>query len=163
MLLAEILEQRSGRKLLDLARSDLLEPLGIKKWEWRTGAHTHPLAYAGLRLTPPDLLRLGRLVLSGGQWQGRQVVPAAWVAGMLQPSVKVGEGRRLRYAKQWWTGQVPRAEQNLSWTGGFGNGGQRLYVVPELELVVVMTAGAYNSERIGAVEFALLRQIVAAV
>ncbi|HYJ96609.1 MAG TPA: serine hydrolase [Burkholderiaceae bacterium] len=163
VLLAEILEQRSGRKLLDLARSDLLEPLGIKKWEWRTGAHTHPLAYAGLRLTPPDLLRLGRLVLSGGQWQGRQVVPAAWVAEMLQPSVKVGEGRRLRYAKQWWTGQVPRAEQNLSWTGGFGNGGQRLYVVPELELVVVMTAGAYNSERIGAVEFALLRQIVAAV
>jgi CubicO group peptidase (beta-lactamase class C family) len=123
-----VLEQRSGRKLLDLARNDLLEPLGIKKWEWRTGAHSHPLAYAGLRLTPPDLLRIGRLVLSGGRWQGRQV-PAAWVAEMLQPS----------------------------------NGGQRLYVVPELELVVVMTAGAYNSERIGAVEFALLRQIVAAV
>jgi CubicO group peptidase (beta-lactamase class C family) len=159
VLLAEILEQRSGRKLLDLARTDLFEPLGIASWQWRTGAHFNPLAYAGLRLTSPHLLRLGRLLLSGGSWEGRQVVPAAWVAATLQPSIKIGDGR-LGYGHHWWSGRMPRGEHSVAWTAGFGNGGQRLFVMPELELVVVMTAGAYNSERIGPTEAALTRQIV---
>jgi CubicO group peptidase (beta-lactamase class C family) len=162
VLLADILVQRSGRSLLDLVRTDLFEPLGIGHWEWRTGDHGQPLAYAGLRLTPPDLLRLGRLILAGGAWQGRQVLPAAWVAGMLQPSITIGKGP-LRYGHHWWAGQVQHAGRSLPWIAGLGNGGQRLVIVPELDLAVVFTAGAYNSEQIGPIEGALLRQIVAAV
>ena len=162
VLLAEILVQRSGRSLLDLVRADLFEPLGIAHWEWRTGAHRQPLAYAGLRLTPPDLLRLGRLLLGGGTWQGRQVLPAAWVAATLQPSLTVGKGP-LRYGHHWWAGQVKHAGRSLPWIAGLGNGGQRLFVVPELDLAVVLTAGAYNSEKIGPIEGALVLQIVAAL
>jgi len=161
VLLAEILAQRSGRSLLDVARSDLFEPLGIVHWEWRTGQHGQPLAYAGVRLTPPDLLRLGRLLLAGGSWQGRQVVPAAWVAATLQPSIVIGKGP-LQYGRHWWDGQVPHGARSLRWTAGLGNGGQRLYVVSDLDLVVVFTAGAYNSEQIARIEYALFRQIVAA-
>jgi len=160
VLLAEILVQRSGRGLLDLARTDLFEPLGIAKWEWRTGQHGQPLAYAGLRLTPPDLLRLGRLMLAGGVWQGRQVVPAAWVAATLQPAMTIGNGP-LRYGRHWWAGQVQHRDRSLRWIAGFGNGGQRLQIVPELDLVVAFTAGAYNSVQIGRDELALFRKIVA--
>jgi CubicO group peptidase (beta-lactamase class C family) len=160
VLLAEILEQRTGRSLLDLARTDLFEPLGIERWEWRGGLHRQPLAYAGLRLTPPDLLRLGQLLLSGGTWQGRQVVPDAWIAATRQPSITIGKGP-FRYGHHWWDGVVPRDDRNLAWTGGVGNGGQRLFVVPELDLAVVFTAGAYNSEQIGRTEFALFSRIVA--
>ena len=162
VLLAEILVQRSGRGLLDLARTDLFAPLGIVNWEWRSGLHGHPLAYAGLRLTPPDLLRLGRLMLAGGAWQGRQVVPARWVAATLQPRITVGEGL-LRYGLHWWAGQAQQGGRSVRWTAGLGNGGQRLYVVPELDLVLVFTAGAYNSEQISRGEAALFRQIVASV
>ena len=162
VLLADILVQRSGRSLLDLARADLFEPLGITQWEWRSGKHGQPLAYAGLRLTPPDLLRLGRLLLAGGAWQGRQVLPAAWVAATLQPSITIGKGP-LRYGLHWWAGQVRHAGRSLPWIAGMGNGGQRLVVVPELDLAVVFTAGASNSEQSGPLEGALLRQIVAAV
>jgi CubicO group peptidase (beta-lactamase class C family) len=161
VLLAEILAQRSGRSLLDLARSNLFEPLGIVHWEWRTGQHGRPLAYAGLRLTPPDLLRLGQLMLAGGSWQGRQVVPGDWVAATLQPSLTIGNGP-LRYGHHWWAGRVPRGERSLAWTAGLGNGGQRLFVVPDLDLAVVFTAGAYNSDQIARSELALFRQIVAA-
>jgi CubicO group peptidase (beta-lactamase class C family) len=160
VLLAEILVQRSGRGLLDLARTDLFEPLGIAKWEWRTGQHGQPLAYAGLRLTPPDLLRLGRLMLAGGVWQGRQVVPAAWVAATWQPAMTIGNGP-LRYGRHWWAGQVQHRDRSLRWIAGFGNGGQRLQIVPELDLVVAFTAGAYNSVQIGRDELALFRKIVA--
>ena len=161
VLLAEILEQRSGRSLLDLARTDLFEPLGISNWEWRTGSNRRPLAYAGLRLTPPDLLRLGQMVLAGGAWNGRQVVPAAWIAATLQPTITIGKGP-FRYGHHWWDGTVQRGGRDFAWTAGVGNGGQRLFVVPELDLAMVFTAGAYgeNSERLGRKEFALFSQIV---
>lgn len=164
VLLAEILEQRSGRTLLDSARTDLFEPLGITRWEWRSGFHRRPLAYAGLRLTPPDLLRLGQLLLTGGAWQGSQVVPAAWIDASLQPSITIGKGP-FSYGHHWWDGLVPRNGTKLRWTAGVGNGGQRLFVVPELDLVVVFTAGFYGekSEQMGRTEFALFRQIVGAV
>jgi CubicO group peptidase (beta-lactamase class C family) len=162
VLLAEVLEQRSGRKLIDLARTELFNPLGITSWEWRSGQHGKPLAYAGLRLTPRDLLRLGQLMLSNGIWQGRIVVPAAWVAATLQPGISIGSGR-LRYGHHWWGGQLQRDGRSLVWIAGFGNGGQRLYVVPELELTVVFTAGAYNSVQIGRTENALIQQIIAGV
>ena len=162
VLLAEVLAQRSGRNLIDLARADLFDPLGITSWEWRSGQHGKPLAYAGLRLAPRDLLRLGQLMLSKGRWQGRQVVPAAWVAATLQPSISIGNGP-LRYGHHWWAGQVRHASGSVAWIAGFGNGGQQLYVVPELEMAVVLTAGAYNSVKIGPTEAALFRQIVAGV
>lgn len=163
VLLAEILEQRTGRSLLDLARTDLFEPLGITRWEWRSGSHRRPLAYAGLRLTPPDLLRIGRMLLARGAWQQRQIVPAAWIAATVQPTITIGKGPLL-YGNHWWDGRVPYDGRNLAWTAGFGNGGQRLFIVPELELAVVFTAGAYGerSEQVGRTEFALFRQIVAA-
>jgi CubicO group peptidase (beta-lactamase class C family) len=163
VLLAEILERRTGRSLLDLVRTDLFEPLGITRWEWRSGFHHRPLAYAGLRLTPPDLLRLGQMLLAGGAWQERQVVPAAWVAATMQPSITIGKGPFL-YGDHWWDGRVLHDGRNLAWTAGVGNGGQRLFIVPELEFAVVFTAGAYgeNSEQIGRTEFAIFRQLVAA-
>lgn len=162
VLLADVLEQRSGRTLIDLARTELFSPLGITSWEWRSGRHGKPLAYAGLRLTPRDLLRLGQLMLSKGAWQGRDVVPAAWVAATLQPSIATGSGP-LRYGHHWWGGQLQRDGRSMVWIAGFGNGGQRLYVVPDLELTVVFTAGAYNSVQIGRTENALIQQIIAGV
>lgn len=163
VLLADLLERRTGRRLLELAADDLFGPLGIRRWEWRTGWHRRPLAYAGLRLTSPDLLRLGTLVLAGGASEGRQIVPADWIAGMLRPRITIGQGP-LGYSRQWWSGTVPRADmRSVAWTAAFGNGGQRLFVLPELDLAVVFTAGAYNSETIGRTEFALLRRIVAMV
>jgi CubicO group peptidase (beta-lactamase class C family) len=167
VLLAEILEQRSGRTLLDLARSELFEPLGITHWEWHSGSHRRPLAYGGLRLRPADLLRIGQLLLAGGAWQGRQVVPAAWVQASLQPSITIGKGP-FRYGHHWWDGLVQHRDTDVRWTAGVGNGGQRLFVVPDLDLVVVFTAGAYSeidsekSKRLVRTEFALFRQIVEA-
>ena len=162
VLLAEILEQRSGRSLLDLARTDLFEPLGITHWEWRGGVPGWPSADGGLRLSSPDLLRLGRLLLAGGAWQGHQVVPPAWIAASLQPSITIGNGP-FRYGHHWWDGLVRHEGRDLAWTAGVGFGGQRLFIVPELELVVVFTAAAYSDNHaIVLKEFALFRQIVAA-
>lgn len=160
VLLAEVLRRTTGRSLTDLAGKDLFEPLGITHWEWRSGDHGQPLAYAGLRLEPRGLLTLGRLLLAGGQWEGRPLVPASWVAATLRPRISTGP-RGLQYGLQWWDGTAQVGSRTLAWTAGIGNGGQRLFVLPELDLVVVMTAGQYNSDTIGAAELRLFRGIVA--
>ena len=90
------------------------------------------------------------------------MLPAAWVAATLQPGMTVGNGPS-RYGHHWWAGQIPHGGRSLSSIAGLGNGGQRLVIVPELKLAVVLTAGAYNSEQIGPIESALVRQIVAAL
>jgi hypothetical protein len=64
----------------------------------------------------------------------------------------------------WYLGEVPvtvKSERRLEpWVGAFGNGGQRLYVVPGLELVVAVTAGNYNQPGQGQMPLALWRDLV---
>ena len=112
-------------------------------------------------MRPRDLAKIGRMVLAHGEWQGRQVVPADWVAESLRPHMAAGDG--LGYGYQWWTGTIDREGKKLAWSAGFGNGGQRLFVVPELDLTVVITAGAYNDPQIQRAVTEIFRQILAAV
>jgi CubicO group peptidase (beta-lactamase class C family) len=97
-------------------------------------------------MRPRDLAKIGRMVLAHGQWQGRQIVPSDWVTESLRPHIGTGDG--LHYGYQWWTGTVDWEGKKLAWSAGFGNGGQRLFVVPDLDLTVVITAGAYNDSQI---------------
>jgi CubicO group peptidase (beta-lactamase class C family) len=160
VLLAEIVRRQGGKPWLDQLRDGLFKPLDITRWEWRGGAHGQPLSYAGLRLSPADLLKLGRLMLDSGRWQGQVVVPAEWVQATLQQQIAFAQGGG-GYSHQWWSGTVQREGQALPTTAGLGNGGQRLFLVPAMELVVVFTAGQYNSATLGPAQSRLFRRIVA--
>lgn len=160
-LLAEILANQTGMTLPEFARRHLFEPLGVTQWEWSTDLRGRPLASSGLRLRPQDLARIGQLVLQHGQWQDRQLVPAAWIDESIRPHIDTGDGRQYGY--HWWLGKVDAIGRHHQWAGAFGNGGQRLYVVPALELTVVITAGAYNSHAIGQHCNLLLKKIAAAI
>jgi len=160
-VLADILARTTGASLREYARASLFEPLGISDWEWVADPYGRPLAFAGLRMRPRDLAKIGRMVLDHGQWQGRQVVPADWVNASLRPHIATGDG--LNYGYQWWVGGVDWQGRVLTWSAAFGNGGQRLYVVPELDLAVVITAGDYNSRQIGRTVSQLFKQVVATV
>ena len=94
-------------------------------------------------MLPRDFLKIGRLVLNKGQWQGRQLIDPFWISASMTPKFDTGV-RNFRYAFQWWAGEVNWQGRKLVWHAGFGNGGQRLYVVPELNLAIVTTAGAYD-------------------
>lgn len=151
------LEDRTGSNLQDYARQQLLESLGIRQWEWSTDLRGRTRAYTGLRLRPRDLARLGRLMLDGGRWQGRQIVPEAWVRTLLARCTD-----KEAYGHHWWSGNVFVRGKEVIWHGALGNGGQRLFIVPSLDMVVVMTAGAYDDANIGRAQLHLLQQVVAA-
>ncbi|MBG0819478.1 serine hydrolase [Planomonospora sp. ID91781] len=129
-LVARLVEKGTGSALEDYARTRLFEPLGIGRFEWTTGTDGRALAAAGLRLTPRDLLAIGRLVLE----RGAGIVPESWLETALSPHVRIDEDSHYGY--QWYVGDT--------WTAAFGNGGQRIHVVPALDLVVAVTAGRYN-------------------
>jgi len=167
--LADILSQRSGKSLSELARSELMEPLGIHQWEWVADIHGRPLAFAGLRLTPRDMLKIGRLVNNKGRWHGRQVVPEQWIEDSTRPHISTHLSllalteETTGYGYQWWTGHVNWRGQILDWASAMGNGGQRIFVVPKLDLTIVLTAGDYGSAAIHHRENRLISAIIEAI
>jgi CubicO group peptidase (beta-lactamase class C family) len=162
LLAADILTRTTGMPWWEYARTALFEPMGITDVEWMGDFLGRPMAYTGLRLRPRDLAKLGRLVLNHGKWQGQQIVPAAWIDASLKPRITTGFDD-LHYGYFWWTGTVAWQGRNLAWAAAFGNGAQRLFVVPELDLCVVITAGAYGEPAVARKVNAFFRDIVATV
>lgn len=151
-VLAQLLQARTGSTLQEYARRKLFEPLGIVQWEWGTDLRGRARAHAGLRLRPRDLARIGRMVIAGGTWQGREIVPAAWLQASFAPRVPFGEPHGdpdSNYGYQWWLGTVRAGGRSFAFRAAVGNGGQRLFLVPDLDLVVVLTAGEYNDPSVG--------------
>ena len=143
-LLGEVLVRVTKTPLDAFAGEALFSPLGIPKPEWRRDQTSRVTPFGGLRLRPRELAKIGRLVLDQGCWNGVQVVPAAWIEASTRD--RVAAGGSLRYGYQWWRGTLRTPHGARDWTAGFGNGGQRLWLVPSLDLVVVVTAGQYNQD-----------------
>jgi CubicO group peptidase (beta-lactamase class C family) len=156
-LLGRLIAKGTGRSLPEYARVALFDPIGIGHTEWLTSKDTwvarqsgggdgEPIAASGLRMTPRDLARIGQLVLDNGAAAGRQVVPAAWLVECFMPRVSVNELQRYGY--QWYLGDMEFLAGGRArlehWVGCAGNGGQRLYVWPDLDLIIVITAGNYS-------------------
>ena len=166
--LAELLTRSSGKPLVELAR-ELFEPLGITDWTWALDFRGRPLAFAGLRMRPRDMAKLGHLVLRNGRWRDRQIVPEAWVKESLRAQIATGlaippaaQGT-LGYGYQWWTGSIAWRGREIDWSVAIGNGGQRIFVVPALDLSVVITAGEYGDPRIARPLGDLFSKIIGAV
>jgi CubicO group peptidase (beta-lactamase class C family) len=142
-LIGETLVRSTGQKLRDYARDKLFTPLDITDFEWLDAGVSHRLgAFGSLRLRPRDAAKLGRLLLTDGQWNGRQVVPAGWTAESIKPRIN-GDGLYF-YGYQWWLGRTFHNGGELTWAAGVGLGGQRLFVVPALDLVVMVNSGHYR-------------------
>ena len=143
-LLGRLIAKGTGEKLTDYARRVLFDPLGLGPTEWSIDRNGEPRAASGGRMRPPDLLRVGQMVLANGAWQGKQIVPADWLQRATTPAITI-EGT-ARYGWHWYLGELPvgtppHAERMIS---AIGWGGQRLFLVPALDLAVAMNAGNYR-------------------
>jgi CubicO group peptidase (beta-lactamase class C family) len=161
-LLGHLIAKGTGQSLENFASDALFRPLGIASFEWSKGSDGIPSAASGLRLTARDLLRVGQLMLAKGSWGGRQIVPAPWIEACMTPAATIGEGRR--YSRQWYVSEqaVPAAKAPLPMVLANGNGGQRLFILPSLDLVVATLAGNYNRPGQSIVPNLVLQQIVLA-
>ncbi len=143
-ILSIILSRSTGRKAKDFALQELFLPLGIRDLEWPE-QDGHNLGAFGLELTSRDLAKLGLLMLNRGRWEGRQIVPPEWIAEATRPQIRVPRSAEFaaltgayfvdQYGYYWWA--RPQADPPAFMAQGYG--GQFLYVVPDLDLVAVIT------------------------
>ena len=151
-LLGSVIAAAAHQSELEFGRKHLFEPLGIREVIWSDDPQGRSHGWGDSHLFPKDLARIGYLYLHGGQWDGRQIVPADWVALATTPAT--GErGAAGALGIEWNASNGPGGHQY----GGNGRGGQSLIVWPELDMVVVITAGG-NAGQIAP----LIRQAVKA-
>lgn len=157
VVLGGLLGKATGQKFDDFAGTALFSPLGITDFEWahlRAGV-TSPF---GLRVRPRDLAKIGQLVLNQGAWHGKQIVPTDWVQAAITPQIN---GQPLYfYGYLFWLGRSLLRGQEVDWAAGVGLGGQRLFIVPALDLVVVVHSGLYSSPLQGIAPLVILDRFV---
>lgn len=141
--LGEVVQQATGQSLQAFAREALFEPLGIEGERWQISPTGLAMGGGGLGLTSRDLLALGQLLLDGGRWNGRQVLPEAWVAAMTTPAASVGEGRGDYGYLLWLPTFQVAGRPHAAWMMS-GTGGNKVVIVPDLDAVVVVTTENFN-------------------
>jgi CubicO group peptidase (beta-lactamase class C family) len=158
IVISRLLREATGQPIEALARTELFEPLGITDFEWPPVASGEAAAASGVRLRPRDTVKLGQLVLNHGAWRGRQVVPADWIAAATTPHISAP--LLWFYGYQFWLGRSLVHGREVDWALGMGYGGQRLFIVPALDLVALVHAGLYRSSMQGAVPLVVLNRYV---
>jgi CubicO group peptidase (beta-lactamase class C family) len=170
VLLGAIVSSVTGRDLEDWANEKLFAPLDFRPYRWRRGPQGEVAAQGNLSVRPRDLLKFGLLFLAEGRWRDRQLVPEGWIGDATHPRVELPRDQETGYAElykgyayHWWTGAEQVGPRMVPFYFASGNGGQRLFVIRDLDLVVVVTSSAYGLGRAHRRSHAILREILAAV
>ncbi len=144
-ILGEAVERAAGEPLADYAQRRLFDPLGVDRPGWRrTGSGRLQLG-GGLRLTTRDLAAFGELQRRGGEVDGASILPESWTAAAAETSVHTSYADGVEYGYLWWL--RPYEVDGVSYRSVemSGNGGNRVWVLPEFGITAVMTKTDYNT------------------
>jgi len=142
-MLSAIVEKATGMTLLDYLRPRLFAPLGIEHPTWETSPQGISAGGFGLNIRTEDIARFGQLYLQKGMWQGKQLVPAAWVEAATARQTSNGSNPKSDwdqgYGYQFW-----RCRHGAY--RGDGAFGQYCVVLPEQDAVLVITSGVKDMQ-----------------
>jgi CubicO group peptidase (beta-lactamase class C family) len=147
-VVGRLIENAVHMQLPEFAQANLLGPLGISQadWKWNYNLTNADTEYSQIHLRPRDMLKLGIVYLDGGRWRGRQIVSESWVRASLAEHSHVDN---VSYGYFWWRPwlnvETPAGSQHVDVIAAQGNGGQKIYLVPQYDLVAVFTGGGYNA------------------
>jgi CubicO group peptidase (beta-lactamase class C family) len=137
-MLAAIVQKTTGMKLVDYLEPRLFAPLGITNASWEESPQGIAAGGVGLSLKTEDIARFGQLYLQKGAWQGRQLLPEAWIAEATRVQMANGEDPESDWA-QGYGYQFWRCRHNAY--RGDGVFGQYCIVMPEQDAVLAITGG----------------------
>jgi CubicO group peptidase (beta-lactamase class C family) len=138
-LLGKVVEKASGLDLETFSERYLFTPMGVTDFTWPYMRPDLIAAHGDARLRPRDMAKLGQMFLDGGLWAGERLLSEAWVdratAGALGGD----------YGYLWWGDGYRDGQRAYRSYSARGWGGQRITVFPELDMVVVLTGGNYET------------------
>jgi CubicO group peptidase (beta-lactamase class C family) len=135
-ILSGIITKSTGMSELAFADKYLFKPLGISDREWKSDAQGYSLGGMELYLRTQDMAKFGYLLLNNGIWNESQIIPSEWVADMTKKHNGGGLPHGESYGLHCWVTKVKG--HNAYFAGGFG--GQFIYEVPDLDLVVAISS-----------------------
>jgi CubicO group peptidase (beta-lactamase class C family) len=130
----------TGRWLPEFFDATLARPLRFGRYAYNLMPTGEGYLGGGVQMRPRDLLKLGRLYLDGGVWQGQRLVDSTWVR--LSTTDRVA-GSETAEGYAWHLNTLKRGDREYREYEANGNGGQLLIVLPELDMAIVFTAGNY--------------------
>jgi CubicO group peptidase (beta-lactamase class C family) len=154
--LGPLLERATGQSVPEFARDNLFAPLGITHLRWQFQPLGTAMTGGGLNLRSRDLLKLGQLYLNGGVWNGRRVLSAEWVRRSITPHANAREDTDYGYL--WWLPTFHANGRDFKCYAMYGTGGNKVYVFPAEQLVVVVTTVNFNVGGAGALTDRLLTE-----
>lgn len=142
MLVMTVIDAVVPGSAKDFIKSEVLDKLGISNYTWETHPSGLPQAGWMVSITSRDMLKFGSLVLNEGKWNGEQFVPAAYIEKATSGLVKPTEDwmpDTYRYGYFFYQTPMKVGDKSYSASFAWGGGGQRVIVVDELDLTVVIT------------------------
>lgn len=134
-LLSPVFHKATGRQIDEFLAERVFRPIGIRAddltWDHREGL---AIPYSGCNTTARSLGRIGLLVLHHGQWNGKQIVPAAWLSESVSPSQELNKS----YGFLWWnntTNKWPNVPKDAF--AALGKWDNNIFICPSLDLVVI--------------------------
>ena len=139
LVLGHIFQVATGIDIEEYALRHLLEPLGIEDYYWDRTPSGLADAQEGLYLSTRDLARIMLLVHQRGLWQGRQLIPEAWLQESFSPQFSTAAEGDEAFGLSWWSESYQYRGESRRALFGKGFGGQRPIVLPDLDTIIVVT------------------------
>jgi hypothetical protein len=143
ILLGGIIKNTSGRYADKFAEQYLFKPLGIANYQWNEHPDGTIYTHGDLFLKPRDMAKIGYIMLNQGKWENKQIVSNAWIQESTREHIDTFWG--YGYGYQWRCGKTLICDQEIEAFWASGTGGQKIYVFPKLDLVVVFTSKLFDN------------------
>lgn len=145
-LVGAIIENATKMRLDAFAKQALFDPLDIRKFEWRHVPVDRTTGQGNLRITTRDEARIGELFLHGGKLGQRQVADREWVEQSVanHVSISADDPYADSYGFMWYSKAEHACDRAVVVHFASGNGGNKIYVIPSMDMVVAITSSAYG-------------------
>ena len=143
ILLSEIISQTSKMTIPDFADTYLFKPLGINAFNWGFSPKKRTSIAGNATMKPRDMAKIGILMLNNGKWNNRQIISKKWVEESTKEHT-ISDNHR-KYGYLWWIGSHQFGNDIIKGYWAAGNGGNYIFVCPQLNLVAAFTGGNYST------------------
>jgi CubicO group peptidase (beta-lactamase class C family) len=141
-----IIENVSRMPLDQFAKINLFGPLGIENSTWRHIPVGRTTGQGNLSITARDAAAIGQVMLDDGVVHGQRILNGDWIAHSLASQVAISDDDPYAdfYGYMWYTKAEPVGSHKIKVHFASGNGGNKIYIVPSLRMVVAITSSAYG-------------------